>query len=86
MRSKLFEERPKTAQTGTERWVRILPDNGEGYLLYDAMEDRYLGRILVDDAENWIYDGEVLTIAEQEDLAGAITGNYKEMNDLIRDL
>ncbi|MEO7214428.1 hypothetical protein [Mucilaginibacter sp.] len=86
MRSKLFDERPKTAKTGAERWVRILPDKGDGYQLYDALQERFIGRILFDTDDNWIYDGEVLNITEQEDVAGFISGNQKEMDNLIRGL
>lgn len=86
MRSKLFEERPKTTKTSAERWVRVLPDKGEGYQLYDALQERSIGRILFDTDDNWIYDGTVLTIDEQEEVAGFINGNQKEMNELIRDI
>jgi hypothetical protein len=86
MRSKLFEQRPKTAKTSAERWVRILPDQGEGYPLFDPLQERFIGRILFDADDNWIYDGDQLTIHEQEDLAGFITGHQKEMDNLIAGL
>ncbi|MBL4678274.1 MAG: hypothetical protein JKY70_19030 [Mucilaginibacter sp.] len=86
MRSKLFEEKPTTARTGTERWVRILPDAGEGYRLFDALEERYIGRILFDQDDHWIYDGTVLNVDEQEEIAGSITGHQKEMDRLLKDL
>jgi len=86
MRSKLFREKPATAKIRGERWVRILPDNGEGYLLYDILREIFIGRILFDADDNWIYDGELLTVKEQEDAAGFISGNHKEMDKLIRDL
>lgn len=86
MRSKLFRERPQTAQTGTGRWVRILPDEGEGYRLYDLLNERFIGRLLFDADDNWIYDGEVLSVDEQEDIAGLLTGHQKEMNELIKSL
>ncbi|MBD1385838.1 hypothetical protein IDJ75_11155 [Mucilaginibacter rigui] len=86
MRSKLFKEQPKTAQISTERWVRILPDTGEGYRLFDAMQERYIGRILFDADDNWIYDGTVLNVYEQEEIAGSIAGHQKEMDQLIQDL
>jgi hypothetical protein len=63
--------------------VRILPDNGEGYRLYDPLGEIELGHILFDLANNWIYDGEALNVDEQEDIAGFITGNYKEMDKLL---
>ncbi|NOW96092.1 hypothetical protein [Mucilaginibacter sp. SG564] len=86
MRSKLFEERPKTAKTNEERWVRVMPDNGDGYHLYDVLQETAIGRILFDSADNWIYDGEELTVEEQEDVAGFISGHHKEMNKLINGL
>jgi len=52
MKSKLFQEKPVRTKISTERWVRVLPDNGEGYMLYDAMLEIYIGRILVDAADN----------------------------------
>jgi hypothetical protein len=86
MKSKLFEEKTVTARTSAERWVRIFPDRGEGYQLYDPLQERHIGRILFDADGNWIYDGTALNIDEQEQIAGSISGNYKEMDDLIRDL
>jgi hypothetical protein len=86
MKSKLFEEKLKTAQTSAERWIRIFPDRGEGYQLYDALGERSIGRILFDAAANWIYDGNTLSIDEQEEVAGFISGNHKEMNELIRNI
>ena len=83
MRSKLFTARPKTVQIGQGRWVRILPEDGQAYRLYDPLDELELGRILFDSADNWIYDGEVLDIGEQEDTAGVISGNHKEMNELL---
>jgi hypothetical protein len=86
MRSKLFVEKQERMRTDSERWVRVLPDNGEGYRLYDVLRESYLGRILFDSGDNWIYDGVILSVDEQEDVAGFITGNEKEMNELIRNL
>ena len=86
MKSKLFPQKPSRTKISTERWVRVLPDSGEGYMLYDAIQEICIGRILMDASDNWIYDGQVLTIDEQEDVAGFITGNHKEMNELIRNL
>ncbi|WP_090463606.1 hypothetical protein [Mucilaginibacter sp. OK268] len=86
MRSKLFQEKPKMAKIGGERWVRIIPDTGEGYLLYDVLQEVSIGCILFDADDNWIYDGESLTVDEQEEAAGFINGNHKEMDRLIRDL
>lgn len=82
----MFKEKPETAKTSTERWVRIFPDRGDGYHLYDPLQERNIGRILFDVDGNWIYDGIVLNIEEQEEIAGSISGNCKEMDKLIRDL
>lgn len=86
MRSKLFAEKVRTVKTSAEGWIRIFPDQGEGYELYDALQEANIGRILFDAAGNWIYDGTVLTVEEQEEVAGSISGNHKEMDDLIRKL
>jgi len=86
MKSKLFGEKTVTAKTSTERWVRIFPDQGDGYQLYDALQERNIGRILFDADGNWIYDGTALNIDEQEYIAGSISGNYKEMDNLIKGL
>ena len=59
------------------------PDQGDGYQLYDALQERNIGRILFDAEGHWIYDGHVLTLDEQEEIAGFVSGNHKEMNDLI---
>jgi hypothetical protein len=63
-----------------------MPDNGDGYRLYDVLAEAGIGRILFDAADNWIYDGDVLTVEEQEDLAGLISGHHKEMDKLISGL
>lgn len=47
------------------------------YTAFDANPD-YLGRILFDAQGYWIYDGQVLEIAEQEQLAKFII-NYTEV-------
>jgi hypothetical protein len=86
MRNKLFTEKPKTMQTTAGRWLRILPDSGEGCLLYDALEEQECGRILFDAAGNWIYDGDALSVEEQEEVAGAIGGYHLEMENLFRGL
>jgi hypothetical protein len=49
----------------------------ELYTAYEASPD-YLGRILFDAKGYWIYDGNTLTITEQEQLAKFII-NYREV-------
>ncbi|MES2113161.1 MAG: hypothetical protein V4577_30705 [Bacteroidota bacterium] len=56
--------------------VRVIPDmesNGRvtAYQLYTAFEQNpdYLGQILFDNEGYWIYDGDILTVAEQEQVA-----------------
>ncbi|MEO3404924.1 hypothetical protein AAFN85_13545 [Mucilaginibacter sp. CAU 1740] len=84
MKSQLFHESPKTVQTGAGRWVRIFPDKGKGYVLYDLVHGHAIGRILVDEQGHWIYDGVVLPVEEQEEVAGQIIGHQNEMNALLR--
>lgn len=86
MKRQLFEESPKTVRTSTGRWVRILPDPGRGYSLHDLVHGTALGQLLVDDRDNWIYDGNLLGVEEQEEVAGQITGHRKEMNELLRSI
>jgi len=47
------------------------------YTAYEADPD-YMGRILFDAQKYWIYDGEMLTVAEQEQVAKFII-NYREV-------
>lgn len=68
-------------KSGPDEIVRVVPDTeSKGavlcYHLYTAFEDNpdYLGRILFDAQGYWIYDGEILTVAEQEQLARFIIG------------
>jgi hypothetical protein len=86
MRSKLFADKPETVKTMSGRWIRIMPDEGEGHYLYDVFKESYIGRVLVDGDDNWIYDGYHLNVYEQEDVAGVITKNQQEMNELIKSL
>ncbi len=70
-------------KNGPDEIVRIVPDmknnNVMSYNLYTAFDEKpdYLGRILFDEQGYWIYDGESLTIAEQEQVAKFII-NYVE--------
>jgi hypothetical protein len=86
MKNQLFDEIPKSVKLSTGRWVHILPNTGEGYRVYDPIAELDLGRILFDAQEHWIYDSEILSIAEQEEIAGAITGHQQEMAALLRTL
>lgn len=70
--------------SGPDEIVRVVPAMERNgvilcYHLYTAFEENpdYLGRILFDVQGYWIYDGEVLTIAEQEQVARFII-NYVE--------
>ena len=71
-------------KNGPDEVVRVLPDtenNGavtayELYTAYDESPD-YMGRILFDSEGYWIYDGNTLAIAEQEQVARFII-NYQE--------
>ncbi|RYU91407.1 hypothetical protein EWM62_05550 [Mucilaginibacter terrigena] len=50
------------------------------YLLYTAYDEQpdYLGRVLFDVQGFWIYDGDILTVTEQEQVAKFII-NYQEV-------
>ena len=86
MKNKLFVDLPKSVKLSTGKWVHIFPDSGEGYRLYDPIAEAELGRILFDVADHWIYDDNVLCVDEQEELAGAINGHQKEMDQLLKSL
>jgi hypothetical protein len=86
MRKKLFDDLPKSLKLASGTWLHIFPDSGEGYRLYDPLEGKEMGRILFDEGDNWIYDGDQLCLQEQEDAAGAITGYQKEMDELFNTL
>ena len=77
-------------RSGPDEIVRVVPVIGKAliYKLYvaygtlgqdlpDGQNTDYLGRILFDAEGYWIYDGEILTITEQEQLARFII-NYVE--------
>ena len=71
-------------KNGPGEVIRVLPESaapcpGQCYRLYTAFEDKpdYLGRILFDAQGYWIYDGDILAIAEQEQVADFIV-NYVE--------
>jgi hypothetical protein len=86
MRKKLFDDLPKSLKLSSGRWLHIFPGDGEGYRLYDPLEGVELGRIHFDQDDHWIYDGDLLTVGEQEEAAGVITGYQKEMNELLNSL
>jgi len=86
MRKKLFEDLPKSVKLSSGICLRIFPDSGEGYRLYDPLDGKEMGRILFDKVDNWIYDGDLLAVAEQQEAAGTISGYQKEMNELFNTL
>jgi len=72
-------------ENGSNEVIRIILDLESKdaklcYNLYTAYEEEpdYMGRILFDVQGFWIYDGETLTIDEQEQLAKFII-NYEEV-------
>lgn len=72
-------------RSGPDEVIRVvLEDKNEeavtAYKLYTAFDEQpeFLGRILFDRQNYWIYDGEVLTISEQEQVAKFIV-NYVEI-------
>jgi hypothetical protein len=69
-------------KNGPDEVVSVVPDTEcRGamlvYHLRKAYEDEYLGRILFDEQGYWIYDGNVLTVAEQEQLGRFIQHNME---------
>ncbi|MDB5061880.1 MAG: hypothetical protein JWP67_1723 [Mucilaginibacter sp.] len=71
-------------KSGPDEIVRVVPDlncrgTGRCYQLYTSFEEDPddLGRILFDMQGYWIYDGDELSIAEQEQVARFII-NYVE--------
>ncbi|OKS88715.1 hypothetical protein [Mucilaginibacter polytrichastri] len=86
MKNKLFHDLPKTVRISTGKWLYILPNKGGGYLLYDPINEKEMGRILMNDADQWIYDGEQLRVYEAEEVACTITGHEKEMEELLKSL
>jgi len=85
MRSKIYDDVPKTLKTGSGRWVAIFPVNGN-YSLYDPIAEQELGQILFDENDYWIYYGDILSVDEQEEIAGAINGHDLQMEQLLRSL
>lgn len=71
-------------KSGPDEVIRILPESAPGsalpcYVLYTAFEENpdCLGKILFDENGYWIYDGEMLSVEEQEQVARFII-NYVE--------
>jgi hypothetical protein len=72
-------------KSGPDEVIRVVLEerNGEAvtaYKLYTAFDEQpeFLGRILFDRQNYWIYDGELLTISEQEQVAKFII-NYVDV-------
>ena len=78
----MFNEIPKGIKLSTGRWVHVYRNNGEGYRINDALTGLEVGRILVDDQEHWIYDGQVLNVEEQEEIVESLK-NPQPVADLI---
>lgn len=60
-------------KSGPDEVVSVVPvmeckDATLVYDLFTAYEHEFLGRILFDNVGYWIYDGNILTVAEQEQL------------------
>jgi hypothetical protein len=72
-------------KNGPDEVVRIVPgleheETVRSYKIYTAFDENpdYLGRILFDTQGYWIYDGETLSVTEQEQVARFIM-NYVEV-------
>ena len=72
-------------RSGPDEVIRILPDVEAGsevvsYKLYMAYDgDEYLGQILFDKEGYWIYDGEIFSVIEQEQLAKFIISHEETL-------
>jgi hypothetical protein len=75
MKNKLYDDLPKSVKISSGKWLYILPNKGEGYPLYDPIEEKRIGRILMNDSDQWVYDGAILDVYEQEEVAAAIHGH-----------
>jgi len=70
-------------KVGPDEVIRIVPDaGGEKVVIYNLYiaygSSDYLGRILFDQQGYWIYDGDIFSVVEQEQLAKFII-NHEEM-------
>jgi len=70
--------------TGPDEVINVIHDTQctdavSAYNLYTAFDETYLGRILFDDEGYWIYDGDELTINEQEQLGKFIEHNMEAL-------
>jgi hypothetical protein len=86
MKNKLYDDLPKTVKLSSGKWLYILPNKGEGYGLYDPIDEKTAGRILMNDADQWVYDGDILDVYEQEEVAATIHGHQNEMDELVKSL
>jgi len=70
-------------KAGPDEVIRIVPDvGGEKIVIYNLYVayggNDYLGRILFDQQGYWIYDGDIFSVVEQEQLAKFII-NHEEI-------
>ena len=79
-------------KNGTGEIIHIMLDHRAGseiiaYNLYNAFDEHpdYLGRILFDAKGYWIYDGSVISIDEQEQLAKFIISHVKKHAAAVSD-
>ncbi|UOE50932.1 hypothetical protein MTO98_07555 [Mucilaginibacter sp. SMC90] len=84
MRSKLSDNKVVSVKTGSGRWIQLVPDTTGSYCLYEPLPELPLGRLLFDQEDNWIYDGDLLDVNEQEDVASVISGCQREMDELLK--
>ncbi|PWK79560.1 hypothetical protein LX99_00017 [Mucilaginibacter oryzae] len=71
---------------GSGLWIQLVPDTPGSYCLYEPLPELQLGKLLFNQEDNWIYDGDLLSISEQEDVASVITGCQREMGELLRSI
>lgn len=85
MKNLIYDGLPKSLKLSSGKWVQIIFENG-AYRLYDPIDELELGRILMDEQEHWVYDGDVLCVVETEEVAAAIKSHEPEMAALLLSL
>lgn len=85
MKNLIYDGVPKSVKLSTGKWVQIAFEN-ESYRLFNPIDELELGFILMNQKEQWIYDGEALTVIETEEIANAIKSHEPEMAALLRTL
>ena len=86
MRSKLFKDSTVNVKTASGRWIQVVSETVTSYQLFEPLYGQELGKLLFDQEDNWIYDGQLLDVDEQEDVAAVLTGCQREMDELLKSI